>query len=64
MIRRGRGGDGNVFVGEGGAPDGAESVVAYQELVLDVEATANCQEGFPLALFGALPVTHVQCAAS
>jgi hypothetical protein len=48
------------FVGERGASDGAQSLVSNQEFVPDVQAIADGQEGLPLALFGALSVTHMQ----
>jgi hypothetical protein len=59
MIRDGRDGHGNVFVGERRTSDGAQSVVAHEEFVLDVQALANRQKGLPLAVFGALSVAHV-----
>jgi hypothetical protein len=55
------GGNGKIFVGQGGAPDGAERVIANEQAVFDVEAVADIQKGLALAAFGALAVAHVEC---
>jgi len=47
-------------VGQGRTPDGTQGIVAHQEFFLDVQALADCKEGLPLAVFGALTVAHVQ----
>src|ERR1700722_4106364 len=54
------GGDGDVFIGESGAPDSAQSIVADDEFFLNVEALANRQKGLSLAIFGTLAVADVQ----
>jgi hypothetical protein len=59
-LDRVRGGYGDVLVGEGGASDGAQSLVADEEFFLNVQALADGEEGLAFAGFGALSVTDVQ----
>src|SRR6202040_4171982 len=49
-----------VYVGERGPSNGAQGLVAHNKPVLNTQALANCQEGFPLAVFGALSIADVQ----
>ena len=52
-------GDGDRFVGEGGAADGAEGFVADDQAMADAETVADGFKGAPFAEFGALAVADV-----
>ena len=52
-------GNANVAVGQRGAANRGESFVPHQQPVPNSQAIANGEEGPPLALFGALPITDV-----
>src|SRR5437763_10350209 len=60
MSGRGGRGYGDVFIGEGGASNGTQSLIAEQEFVLNIQALANGQERLALTRFSALAVADVQ----